>query len=135
MFVADLLDLAAEIVAAHVTRNPIEGGQLPELIRSVYSALAGAGKPVETAQARPAVPIKQSVFNDHLVCLACGKNFRMLKRHLRIDHNLTPEGYRERFGLPPQYPLVSSNYAGLRAEVARKTGLGRNATHKKRKRV
>lgn len=130
----DLLDLTTRIVAAHVATNEIEGDDIPALIRSVYGALACAAVPEEPANAfEPAVSIKRSVFNDHIVCLACGKDFRVLKRHLRVDHNLTPEKYRQRFGLPRSYPLVASDYAEIRAQVARESGLGHSGGRRKRK--
>lgn len=130
----DLLDLTVEIVSAHVATNAIEGEHLPALIRSVYDALAGSGEP-EAAETtfKPAVPVKQSVFDDRVVCLACGKSFRVLKRHLHIDHGLNPEDYRQRFGLPRSYPLVAPEYAETRARVARESGLGRSGGRRKRK--
>lgn len=133
---ADLLDLTTEIVAAHVTKNGVEGDDIPALIRSVYGALAKARVPEEpVTAAEPAVPIKRSVFNDHIVCLACGKNFRILKRHLQIDHHLTINAYRARFGLPHDYPVVAQEYAEARARIARSIGLGRGAGRSRRKRA
>ena len=100
-----VLDLTTKIVAAHVSRNPTEPDQLPELIRAVHAALLQAAQPQAQISARePAVPVKKSVFQDHIVCLECGKSFRTLKRHLQIDHNLTTDDYRERYGLPPHVP-------------------------------
>lgn len=122
----DLLDLTTEIVAAHVSRNEIEGSDIPGLIRSVYTALAKASVPEEPAKAaEPAVPIKRSVFDDHVVCLACGKSFRTLKRHLQTDHRLTLDEYRARFGLPDDHPVIASEFAAIRARIARSIGLGR----------
>ena len=122
-----VLDLTTKIVAAHVSRNPTEADQLPELIRSVHAALLQAAQPQAQISARePAVPVKKSVFQDHIVCLECGKSFRTLKRHLQIDHNLTTDDYRERYGLPRDYPLVAPDYAETRSAIARKLGLGRN---------
>jgi len=123
---ADTLELTTQIVAAHVANNRIEPDQLPELIRSVFGALNSAGQPPEEAKTKePAVPVKKSVFNDHLVCLECGGNFKILKRHLQSDHDLTLEQYRERFGLPRDYPMVAPEYAEMRSSLAKEIGLGR----------
>lgn len=122
-----VLDLTTKIVAAHVSRNQTDPDQLPELIRSVHAALLQAAQPQAQVSARePAVPVKKSVFQDHIVCLECGKSFRTLKRHLQIDHNLTTDDYRERYALPRDYPLVAPDYAETRSAIARKLGLGRN---------
>lgn len=132
----DLLDLTTEIVAAHVSRNEIEGSDIPALIRSVHSALAKASVPEEPAKAaEPAVPIKRSVFDDHIVCLACGKNFRTLKRHLQTDHDLTIDEYRARFGLPHDYPVIAPEFAEIRARIARSIGLGRATGRRTRKKA
>lgn len=120
------LNLTAQIVSAHVGNNPVEADQLPALIRSVFDALAKAAQPEPEAEVRePAVPVKKSVFNDHIVCLECGKGFKTLKRHLQTDHNLTTDEYRQQFGLPRDYPVVAPAYAEARAEIAKKIGLGR----------
>lgn len=120
------LELTAQIVSAHVGKNNVDPEQLPGLIQEVYRALASAGEPVEAPKTRePAVPVKKSVFNDHIVCLECGKNFRVLKRHLETDHQMTTEDYRERFNLPRDYPLVAPEYAETRSRLAKEIGLGR----------
>lgn len=125
--VDSVLDLTSKIVAAHVSRNPTSPEQLRELIRSVHGALVLASRPEpETPAREPAVPVKKSVFQDHIVCLECGKSFRTLKRHLQIDHDLTADEYRDRFSLPREYPLVAPDYAEARSAIARKLGLGRN---------
>lgn len=120
------LDLTAQIVSAHVANNDVDADQLPGLIQEVYRALAQAGQPAAQPQTRePAVPVKKSVFDDHVVCLECGKNFRVLKRHLETDHNMSVEQYRERFTLPRDYPLVAPEYAATRSRLAKQIGLGR----------
>jgi predicted transcriptional regulator len=125
----DVLGLAARIVAAHVSNNAVESDVLPGLIRDVYTTLAGMGQdlatPAEPADKRqPAVPIKKSVFPDHIVCLEDGKKLKMLKRHLKTAFGLTPEQYRERWGLPHDYPMVAPSYASHRSKLAKKIGLG-----------
>jgi predicted transcriptional regulator len=127
-----LLTLASEIVSAHISNNDVAREQLPALIQQVYDALATAGqKAVEPTRPDPVVPIRQSVRPEHLVCLECGKHFSMLKRHLMTDHELTPEQYRIRWGLPPSYPVVAPNYAKVRSTLAKKIGLGRRPPMKK----
>ena len=120
-----VLDLAAQIVSAHVANNTVPAEDLPALIRSVYTTLAHAGTRVlETEKPQPAVPVKKSVFADHIVCLEDGKKLKMLKRHLKTAYNMTPEQYRERWGLPPDYPMVAPNYAKARSNLAKQMGLG-----------
>jgi predicted transcriptional regulator len=124
-----LLGLAAEIVSAHVSNNAVPADQLPALIQQVFNTLAGAEqKSLVPPKPEPAVPIKQSMRADYLTCLDCGKRFSMLKRHLRTDHQLTPEHYRQRWELPPSYPMVASGYAKVRSTIAKKIGLGRRDT-------
>ncbi|MXO71342.1 MucR family transcriptional regulator [Alteraurantiacibacter buctensis] len=121
-----LITLTADIVTAHVANNNVDGASLPSLISSVYGALSGLGSPV-VAEARPepAVSVRSSVKNDHIVCLECGTKMKMLKRHLMTDHGLSPEDYKARFGLSADYPLVAPDYAEKRRELAKKIGLGR----------
>ncbi|HTW71995.1 MAG TPA: MucR family transcriptional regulator [Acetobacteraceae bacterium] len=120
-----VLALTAQIVSAHVSKNPVEPERLPELIREVYRTLAGvAEEPAETARPKPAVPATKSVFADYIVCLEDGKKMKMLKRHLMTDHKLTPDQYRARWGLPSTYPMVAANYAKTRSALAKKIGLG-----------
>ncbi len=127
-----ILDLTAQIVSAHVSNNAMPSDQLPALISQVHQALATAGKtPVEATHAEPVVPVNKSVFAGHLICLACGKQFKTLKRHIMSDHQMTPEQYRERFGLPRSYPVIAPNYAKVRSALAKKIGLGRMAAPKK----
>lgn len=121
----DLLSLTAHIVAAHVSNNSVPLTDLPGLIHQVHQALRGVGAPVTTsARPQPVVPVKKSVTPDYIVCLDDGKKLKMLKRHLKTAYNLTPEQYRERWGLPPDYPMVAPNYARHRSSLAKKIGLG-----------
>jgi predicted transcriptional regulator len=122
---ANVLGLTAQIVAAHVSNNTVSPDALPSLIQEVYKTLAGVGKePVQPERPQPAVPVKKSVFSDHIVCLEDGKKLKMLKRHLKTAYNMTPEQYRERWGLTPDYPMVSPDYAKHRSSLAKKSGLG-----------
>lgn len=123
----DLLRLLAQIVSAHVSKNAVAPEALPGLIRSVHAALAGVDQPPapEPERPQPAVPIKRSVFPDHIVCLEDGAKMKMLKRYLKVRFNLTPEQYRERWGLPRDYPMVAPNYAERRSTLAKQIGLGR----------
>ncbi|MET7243762.1 MucR family transcriptional regulator [Methylobacterium sp. EM32] len=121
------IGLAADIVAAFVSNNSVPVGDLPGLITSVHHALdglgrAGAAEPAEPLT--PAVPIKKSIMPDYLVCLEDGKKFKSLKRHLRTRYGLSPEEYRERWNLSPDYPMVAPNYAAARSELAKTMGLG-----------
>jgi predicted transcriptional regulator len=121
----DVLGLTAQIVSAHVSHNSVMPEGLPSLIQDVYRTLCGVGnEPAQAKRPEPAVPIKKSVFADHLVCLEDGKKLKMLKRHLKTSFNLTPEQYRERWNLPPNYPMVCANYARQRSMLAKKIGLG-----------
>ncbi len=121
-----LLGLTAKIVSAHVSHNSIQSDALPGLIRSVFATLSGVGRVAEPAAALvPAVPIKKSVFADHIVCLEDGKKLKMLKRHLATAFKMTPQQYRERWGLPPDYPMVAPDYANRRSALAKQIGLGR----------
>ena len=123
----DLLRLTAQIVSAHVAKNAVSPEVLPALIRSVHAALAGVEQPTATEPERPqpAVPIRRSVFPDYIVCLEDGAKMRMLKRYLRVRFDLTPEQYRERWGLPRDYPMVAPSYAERRSTLAKSIGLGR----------
>jgi len=125
----DQLRLAADIVAAYVTRNPIAADALPDLIRAVHQALGAIGGGGEAAAARerpkPAVPINKSVQHDYIVCLEDGKQLKMLKRYLRSQFDMSPEDYRRRWNLPPDYPMVAPAYAARRSAFAKQIGLGR----------
>jgi len=121
----DVLGLTAQIVSAHVSNNSVAPDALPSLIQEVYKTLADVGRePLQAERPQPAVPIKKSVFADHIVCLEDGKKLKMLKRHLKTSYSLTPEQYRERWGLAPDYPMVAPNYAKHRSSLAKKIGLG-----------
>ncbi|MEJ0017814.1 MAG: MucR family transcriptional regulator [Acetobacteraceae bacterium] len=123
-----VLGLTAQIVSAHVRHNSVAPDALPGLIQEVYKALLNIGQqPVQTEKPAPAVPVKQSIRQDRIVCLEDGKSFSMLKRHLMTDHKLTPQQYREKWGLPRDYPMVAPAYAETRSELAKKIGLGRKA--------
>ena len=122
---ANVLGLTAQIVSAHVSNNSVAPDALPSLIQEVYKTLSGVGKePVQPERPQPAVAVKQSVLPDHIVCLEDGKKLKMLKRHLKTAYNMTPEQYRERWGMPPDYPMVAPNYAKHRSSLAKKIGLG-----------
>ena len=123
------LELTAQVVSAHVSNNSVAATDLPDLIRNVYQALATVGRPVdEPEKLQPAVPIRRSVFPDYIICLEDGKKLKMLKRHLHSAYGMTPEQYRERWGLPPEYPMVAPSYAERRSSLAREIGLGRKIT-------
>lgn len=123
-----MIELAARIVAAYVGNNPVPASELPRLIADVHRALEqtanGAPAKEEPAETKPAVNVKKSVTPDYLICLEDGKKFKSLKRHLRTHFNLTPEQYREKWGLPPDYPMVAPNYATARSSLAKNMGLG-----------
>ncbi len=119
---AELLELTTKIVAAHVANNPIAAADLPRLITTVHETLATLGP---EPKPKPAVPIKQSVKPEYIVCLDDGKKLKMLKRYLRTAYNMTPDDYRKRWGLPSDYPMVAPNYAATRSKLAKKIGLGR----------
>ena len=122
-----LLRFTAQIVSAHVAQNAVSPEALPALIRSVHAALAGVEQPTATEPERPqpAVPIRRSVFPDYIVCLEDGAKMKMLKRYLKVRFDLTPEAYRERWGLPRDYPMVAPSYAERRSTLAKLIGLGR----------
>lgn len=121
----NVLALTAQIVSAHLSHNSVTSEALPALIQDVHRTLAalGRGEVVAEKQA-PAVPVKKSVFPDHIICLEDGKKLKMLKRHLKTAYNMSPEQYREKWGLPPEYPMVAPNYAKHRSSLAKKIGLG-----------
>lgn len=137
----DVLALTAQIVSAHVKKNAVEAGDLPVLIRDVFRTLSGLGDspaPVAPAAvsasapvaeaAKPAVPATKSVFQDHIICMECGKKMTMLKRHLMTEHSLTIDQYRTRYSLPGTYPMVAPSYAQTRSSLAKKMGLGKSRT-------
>ncbi len=123
-----LVTLTSDIVAAHVSNNDVTVTDLPMLISNVYGALAGLGKAAPVAEAappKPAVSIRSSVRPDKIVCLDCGMELKMLKRHLMTHHTLSPDQYRARWNLGSDYPLVAPEYAEKRRDLAKKIGLGR----------
>ncbi len=121
-----VLRLTAQIVAAHVEHNTVQADALPGLIAKVYQTLRDVGQaPVEAAKPVPAVPVKQSVKTDFIICLEDGKKLKMLKRHLMTAYKMTPAQYRARWGLPADYPMVAPSYAKVRSSLAKKIGLGR----------
>jgi predicted transcriptional regulator len=121
-----VLALTAKIVSAHVANNAVQSDGLPSLILQVYNALANAGTDApEPERPQPAVPVKRSVFPDYIICLEDGRKLKMLKRHLQTTYNMTPAQYRERWGLPHDYPMVAPNYAERRSTLAKQIGLGR----------
>jgi len=124
---AFLVDKTAQIVSAYVSRNDVAVADLPRLIERVHAALGDLSSPSlaqEKVELRPAVAIRKSVTDDHIICLEDGKKFKSLKRHLRTRYDMSPEEYRERWGLPADYPMVAPNYARQRSDLARKMGLG-----------
>ena len=131
----ELLALTTNIVASHVSNNPVAPTELPQLIQQVYAALssAGGGAPTGTTERpEPAVPIKRSVTPDFIICLEDGRKLKMLKRHLKTRYNMTPEEYRERWDLAPDYPMVAPNYAAQRSTLAKKIGLGTKRSARQR---
>jgi predicted transcriptional regulator len=124
----DLLRMTAEVVSAYVSNNTLATGQLADVIQAVYNSLRGLEGQVAEAPSeplKPAVPVRKSVTPEYLVCLEDGKKLKMLKRHLRSTYNLTPDEYRSKWGLAPDYPMVAPKYAQQRSEFAKKIGLGR----------
>jgi len=132
----DLVDLTAGIVSAYVGNNTVTSSDLPSLIATVHAALAStvqkAQEPKEPEPV-PAVPVKKSVTGDYLICLEDGKKFKSLKRHLRTHYGMTPEDYRAKWNLEPDYPMVAPNYAAARSELARKMGLGQQRARRGKK--
>ena len=132
---AELLALTSEIVSSHVANNSVGAGELPDLIQVVYSKLADLSQSDVASQVElvPAVPIKKSLTNDYIICLEDGKKLKMLKRHLMTSYGMTPEEYRAKWSLKPDYPMVAPSYAAKRQELAKKIGLGRKPKTKSRK--
>jgi predicted transcriptional regulator len=130
----NFIDLTATIVSAYVSNNPMPASELPALISQIHAALlrVSTGRtepPIEPA--KPAVPVKKSMTADYLICLEDGKRFKSLKRHLRTQYGMTPEQYRDKWGLPPEYPMVAPNYAVARSQLAKKMGLGQQRRQRK----
>ena len=128
------IDLTADIVSAYLSNNPTPASEIPNLISQVHSALlrvSSGRNDTQAEPAKPAVSVKKSINPDYLVCLEDGKRFKSLKRHLRTQYNMTPEQYRDKWGLPPDYPMVAPNYAVARSQLAKKMGLGQQARKQK----
>jgi predicted transcriptional regulator len=128
------VELTASIVSAYVSNNPTTAAEIPTLISQIHAALTrvSAGAPdAAPAPAKPAVSIKKSMTSEYLVCLEDGKRFKSLKRHLRTQYNMSPEQYREKWGLPADYPMVAPNYAVARSQLAKQMGLGQQRRRRK----
>ena len=130
----DLLRMTADVVSAYVGNNLLPSGKIPEVINTVYGSLngingSGAGSRAETPKA--AVPIRKSVTPDFIICLEDGKKLKMLKRHLRTTYSMTPDEYRVKWGLSPDYPMVAPNYSAQRSVFAKKIGLGRSTKRRR----
>ena len=125
-----LIEMVSDIVSAYVAHNPVPVADLPKLIEKVHSTLVeidGAVGGVDSKpELKPAVPVRKSVTDDHIVCLEDGKKFKSLKRHLRTRYDMSPDEYREKWNLPADYPMVAPNYAKQRSDLARKMGLGQS---------
>ena len=132
----ELLRMTTEVAAAYVSNNPVPAADLPNLIADVHAALGRVGggtEPPPADKQKPAVNPKRSVHDDYIVCLEDGKKFKSLKRHLMTHYGLTPDQYREKWGLDANYPMVAPNYAAQRSAFAKKIGLGRTAGGKGRR--
>ncbi|MCR5880335.1 MucR family transcriptional regulator [Phenylobacterium sp. J367] len=132
----ELLRLGAGIVSAYVSRNAVAAEAVPDIIRSVHQTLEGLSRgttapPQPEERPKPAVPIGRSVQHDYIVCLEDGKRLKMLKRYLRSRYNMSPDDYRRRWGLQPDYPMVAPAYAARRSDFAKQIGLGRGVRRRK----
>jgi predicted transcriptional regulator len=123
----NFIELTAEIVSAYVSNNTVSAADIPGLINQVHAALSRvSGKPADGSaeSLKPAISVKKSITPEYIVCLEDGKKFKSLKRHLRTQYNMTPEQYREKWGLNTDYPMVAPNYAAARSQLAKQMGLG-----------
>ena len=130
----DFIGLTANIVSAYVSNNPVPATDIPGLINQVHAALvrvSGGHGEAPSDALKPAVAVKKSITPEYIVCLEDGKKFKSLKRHLRTQYNMTPEQYRDKWGLPPDYPMVAPNYAVARSQLAKKMGLGQQRRERK----
>jgi predicted transcriptional regulator len=128
------VDLTASIVSAYVSNNATTAAEIPALISQIHAALvrvSSGGAEVAVEPSKPAVSIKKSMTPEYLVCLEDGKRFKSLKRHLRTQYNMSPEQYREKWGLPADYPMVAPSYAVTRSQLAKKMGLGQQRRRRK----
>ena len=128
------IELTADIVSAYVSNNTVPAGDIPALINQIHSALmqvstGRSDSPNEPL--KPAIPVKRSINPDYIVCLEDGKKFKSLKRHLRTQYNMTPEQYRDKWGLAPDYPMAAPNYAAARSQLAKQMGLGQQRRRRK----
>ena len=124
---SNYIELTADIVSAYVSNNAVAAGDISSLISQVHAALlrvSNGQSEVVSEALKPAIAVKKSITPDHLICLEDGKKFKSLKRHLRTQYNMTPEHYREKWGLPADYPMVVPNYAEARSQLAKQMGLG-----------
>ncbi len=131
---SSFVQLTANIVSAYVSNNTISSAEITALIGQVYSALVRISNGTAAAPSenlKPAVPVKRSITPEYIVCLEDGKKFKSLKRHLRSQYDMTPESYREKWGLPPDYPMVAPNYAAARSQLAKQMGLGQQRRRRK----
>ncbi|UYN99670.1 MAG: MucR family transcriptional regulator [Devosia sp.] len=127
---SELIELSTDIVSAYVSHNAVSPADLPKLIADVHGALRALQNnevPAPVEELKPAVPVRKSVAADFIICLEDGKKFKSLKRHLRTHYNLSPEEYREKWGLPADYPMVAPSYSATRSKLAKDNGLGRKA--------
>lgn len=133
-----ILRMTADIVSAYVSKNVLPAQQIPDVINTVFSSLAGLNNTPRETQAeplKPAVPVRKSVTPEYIICLEDGKKLKMLKRHLRSTYNMSPDEYRAKWGLPPDYPMVAPNYAAQRSEFAKRIGLGRSSGRQTRRKA
>jgi len=127
------IEYTVEVVSAYVSNNAAPSEELPQLIQRVYGTLAGLGnaEPAKPEAPKPVVPINKSITPDYIICLEDGKRLKMLKRHLKTAYNMTPEEYRDRWGLPATYPMVAPNYAKQRSKLAKEIGLGNSGRRRR----
>lgn len=127
-----IISLTADIAGSYVANNKIDAESVGSLVTAIHGALADLGaEQTEFEPPEPVVSVRASVKKDHLVCLACGKKMKMIKRHLNTEHSMTPKEYREAYGLPESYPLVAPDYAKTRSDLAKKIGLGKSPNQKR----
>jgi len=129
----EILELTSEVVCAYVSNNPLAASDVPNLVKEIHStfdAVASGSAKAEAERPKPPVSIKKSLGHDYLICLEDGKKFKSLKRHLKTHYDLTPEQYREKWGLPADYPMVAPAYAEKRSQLAREMGLGQKRKRK-----
>jgi predicted transcriptional regulator len=133
----DIARMSADVVSAYVANNSVPQAAVPDLIRTVHDALTGLDKapaaPAPAERQKPAVPISRSVQDDYIICLEDGAQLKMLKRYLRSRYNMSPEDYRRKWGLPPDYPMVAPSYAARRSAFARQIGLGKGVRRQRAK--